>query len=441
MTEATPVRRRKAARPPLVIGAHLLDWAARGATLAEVNGRRVCIDRGIPGEMVVASIDRRRQPRGVAVDVVEAAPERVTAPCPYYEPGCGGCQWQHVSYEAQIAAKRALVDREMATAGVAARVEAVHAAERPWRYRRTAALAVGWEAGFRPLGRRGIVEIHDCLISHPRIGELSDRLNEVLRAGALPNYHGKVWLDCAVAGTDTQPHLQVVLQGIAGLSLESHPELPEVAHVLKSIDGVATVAYRHRSSDVRSLVGDLTAMVEIGDRLMRLPAGSFLQTNLEMVPRVTARMHDELRGVKIRQAADIYGGIGTFGLPLAGAVEQMVVVELDSRAVEAAGETAATWGLENVTFVSQHAERALPSLPRLDLAIVDPPRSGLGDVVTAALAANGPPLVFYVSCAPASLARDLAALVESGYRVRSLETFDFYPQTYHVESLAILERC
>src|SRR5437764_2217791 len=116
--------------------------------------------------------------------------------------------------------------------------------ENPWRYRRTAALAIGWEAGFRPRGRRGIVEIHECLISHPLIGRLAHRLNELLEAGALPNYHGKVWLDCSVVGSAERSGLQVLLQGIQGLTLESHPELPEIAAALASIEDVRSVAYR-----------------------------------------------------------------------------------------------------------------------------------------------------------------------------------------------------
>jgi tRNA/tmRNA/rRNA uracil-C5-methylase (TrmA/RlmC/RlmD family) len=171
-----------------------------------------------------------------------------------------------------------------------------------------------------------------------------------------------------------------------------------------------------------------------------LPAGAFFQTNLEMVPRVQQRMREVLRGRRIRGAADVYGGIGTFGLPLAGSVERMTIIELDAQAAEAARATAVSWGLENVDVLSAHAERALPALPALDLIIVDPPRSGLGEPVTTALLENGVPLIFYVSCAPGSLARDLAHLEAGGYRVASLEMFDFYPQTYHVESLAILER-
>jgi 23S rRNA (uracil1939-C5)-methyltransferase len=344
-------------------------------------------------------------------------------------------------YETQVETKRTLVDREMARVGIDVRVSEAHAMRDPWRYRHTAALAIGWEAGFRPRARRGILEIHDCLISHPLIGRLADRLNGLLRDGRLPNYHGKVWLDCTVVGTPEHPRLQVVIQGIEGLTLEAHPELPDVACEVASVEGVGTVAFRHRSGTVQALLGDAVDTIEVAGREMYLPAGSFFQTNLEMVPLVLERMQVYLQGTTIRHAADIYGGVGTFGLPLASSVSQLTLVELDGAAVEAARRTAAAWELDNVEFVSRHAEHALPEMPALDLAIVDPPRSGLGDVVVTSLIQNGVPAVFYVSCSPQSLARDLAALLAGGYRTQSLEIFDFYPQTYHVESLAILERC
>jgi tRNA/tmRNA/rRNA uracil-C5-methylase (TrmA/RlmC/RlmD family) len=316
----------------------------------------------------------------------------------------------------------------------------VHAMEEPWRYRHTAAIAIGWEAGFRPRGRRGILEIHDCLIAHPLIGALAAALNNLLRTGSLPNYHGKVWLDCTVIGSPSAPALQVLLQGIEGLTIETHPELPEVAGAVAALPGVQSVAYRHRSGEPRPLVGDLFGVIEVAGRPMVLPAGSFFQTNLALLPRVLSRMRSVLQERSVQRAADIYGGVGTLGLPLASLVDTMTIVELDPLAMQAAQQTASLWGLANVSCVSRHAERALPDLPALDLAIVDPPRSGLGEVVIDAVIGKEIPLLFYLSCAPPSLARDLAALESQGYRMRSLEIFDFYPQTYHVETLAILER-
>jgi 23S rRNA (uracil1939-C5)-methyltransferase len=354
--------------------------------------------------------------------------------------GCGGCQWQHVSYAGQLAIKRELVERELAAAGVDRRVDAVHGLDDPWRYRRTAAIALGWEAGFRPRGRRGIVEIRDCLISHPRLGHLAAQLNDVLRRGLLPNYHGKVWLDCTVVDGEVRATVQVVIQGITGLTQFDHPELPDMARTISLLDGVASVAYRHRNGEVVPLVGPLTGVIRVCGVPLRVPAGAFFQTNVVMLERVIGRMRDVLAQREIGHAADVYGGVGTFAFTVADRVQRVTLIELDAQSVAAARETALETRTENLNCLSAHAERALSDVADIDLAIVDPPRSGLGSAVVGALAERTVPLIFYVSCAPRSLAVDLAEFRGHGYEVRSLELFDFYPQTYHVESLAVLER-
>ncbi|HEX6507356.1 MAG TPA: 23S rRNA (uracil(1939)-C(5))-methyltransferase RlmD [Chloroflexota bacterium] len=437
---STTARRRKH-RPPLELELRLEEWGARGAATAHADGRRIVVDRGLPGELVLASVDRRQKPwRGVVEAVRESAPERVEAPCPYYHRGCGGCQWQHVSYESQVAFKRALVDREMEYVGLSMRVAMAHAMDDPWRYRRTAAIALGWEAGFRPRGRRGIVEIHDCAISHPAIGTLAHHLNLLLRSDRLPRYHGKVWLDCTVVGSDRHPGVQVVIQGIEGLTLESHPELPEVASAVGRLPGVVSVSFRHRSGEVHPLVGDLLNAIELAGQDFWVPAGAFFQANVVMLERLLVRLASVLSRRTVDLAADVYGGVGVFGLALAPQVGRMILIELDSSAVQAARRTASDRGLNNVSFVSGHAERALPELAVLDLAIVDPPRSGLGPVTVDALAAGNVQTIAYVSCSPTSLARDLAALSQHGYTAETLELFDFYPHTYHSECLTILNR-
>ncbi|GAC1635014.1 MAG: 23S rRNA (uracil(1939)-C(5))-methyltransferase RlmD [Chloroflexota bacterium] len=421
------------------IQVQLLDWGARGATVGQIDDARVLIDRGIPGERVEAIVRPGKQPWLGTVDrVVEPATSRIAPVCPHYAQGCGGCQWQHIDYATQVETKRALVDREMESHGVPARVETCHTMTPPWRYRHTAAIAIGWEAGFRPRGRRGIVEVRDCPISHPLIGRFASDLNDLLRAGRLPNYHGKAWLECTVVGTETAPSLQVMLQSIAGITTESHPELQDVADVVAGLPSVCSVAYRHRSGEPKTLVGPLESTIEVDGKPFLLPAGSFFQTNLRMVPRVLGHMRERVAHAQLRSGADIYGGVGTLGLPLAPLLDSMTLVELDPFAVNAARGTARAWGLQNVDFLSMPAERALPSLPPLDVAIVDPPRSGLGEKVIAAIALKEVPLVLYLSCSPASLAADLAGMMSFGYRVESLDMYDFYPHTYHVECLAIV---
>jgi len=435
-------RRRGSKRPPVDVETRLLDWGPKGSVLADIEGHRALVDRGLPGELVKAEVRTDKSPwHGVAREVMEASSHRIQPSCRHFLEGCGGCQWQHMSYDAQIETKRRQVDAAMANEGLDTKVGVAHAMDDPWRYRRTAAIAIGWEAGFRPRGRRGIVEVHDCPISHPLIGALSHALNRVLRAQELPNYHGKVWLDCTVVGPAEDHSLQVLIQGIAGLTEESHPELPEVARRVSALPGVSSVAFRHRDGRPRGLVGPLIDSIEVGPYCYRIPAGSFFQTNPIMLTRVVERMRGLLVGRDVRRGADIYGGVGTLGLPLADLMDRLTLVELDPLAVEAARETASRWGLTNIDFAAEHAERALPSLEELDLVIVDPPRSGLGPSVASTLLERRASRILYLSCAPPSLARDLAELTAGGYRVTSLEMFDFYPQTYHVESLAVLELC
>ena len=433
--------RRAAARAPFQAEVWLGDWTVKGATLATVHERPVAVDRGLPGELVDITVDRRRKAwRGVVDEVCQPSPDRIVPSCPVYLAGCGGCQWQHMSYEAQLAAKRAQADREMERHNLDLRVSHVHHMEDPWRYRYTAAIALGWEAGFRPRGRRGIIEIRDCPISHPLIGALAAELNDLLADHAIPAYHGKVWLDCTVVTFDGRPGLQVVIQGIEGLTVEDHPELPDVAATIAKCSGVVSVAFRHRSGVVHALQGDLQSLILVDGQPMWLPAGAFSQTNLAMLDRLIGRIRPEIEARQPHAVADIYGGAGTFALTFAPVVERMVLVELDPSAVEAARRTENDRGLRNVTFVSQHAERALSALGEIDLVVVDPPRSGLDSAVTDALIASPIDTVLYVSCSPASLARDLAVLQAGGFAPRCLELFDFYPQTYHVECLTILDR-
>lgn len=433
--------RRPAKAAALEAQLRLGTWAAKGATSAEVAGRAIAVDRGIPGELADVSIDRRRRTwRGVVDTVVEASPERVDPPCPAYLAGCGGCQWQHMEYDAQVSHKHALVDQAMAREGVKIRVSVVHPMQHPWRYRRTAAIALGWEAGFRPRGRRGIIEIRDCPISHPLIGLFAAKLNDLLRTERIPRYHGKVWLDCTVVGRSSGLGLQVVIQGIEGLTLETHPELPAVAATLATWGSVVSVAYRHRSGTVCPLYGELESPIEVAGNHMWVPAGAFVQTNLEMLDGLIAGMKPALAALAPRHMADVYGGAGTFALAFAGMAQHITLIELDASAVGSARRTSDERGLLNLSLVSQHAEKALPALVDLDVVLVDPPRSGLGPVVVDALAASTARSIIYVSCAPSSLAVDLAALQARGFSPVSLELFDFYPQTYHVECLTILDR-
>jgi 23S rRNA (uracil1939-C5)-methyltransferase len=173
---------------------------------------------------------------------------------------------------------------------------------------------------------------------------------------------------------------------------------------------------------------------------MALPAGSFFQSNWSLMPALLDRALELADARPGQVVADIYGGVGLFGLFLAAAGARVTLIEIDARAVEAAKMTAARWGIEAIDYVAAPAEDAVAGLPRLDLAVVDPPRTGLDETTLGALIERGVPRIVYVSCSPVSYARDAAQLVRAGYRIERYELFDFYPQTVHVEGLAKFDK-
>jgi 23S rRNA (uracil1939-C5)-methyltransferase len=188
---------------------------------------------------------------------------------------------------------------------------------------------------------------------------------------------------------------------------------------------------------IQTLHGAAYGWVRLRGRDLALRAGSFFQSNWSLLPALLDRAL-ELAAVQPGQVvADIYGGVGLFGLFMAEQGADVTMIEIDPRAVESAKTTAAAWGLSNLRFVASSAERAVAGLPRLDLALVDPPRTGLDERTISALIEREVPRIVYVSCSPISYARDAARLVRAGYTIERYELFDFYPQTVHIEGLAL----
>jgi 23S rRNA (uracil1939-C5)-methyltransferase len=416
---------------------HLGDFDRHGTTRARYNGRWIEVEHGIPGEVVQAEIVGGKRPWGRIVEVLEPAPDRVEPPCPYFRDwACGGCQWQQIAYEGQVERKRRAVDATMQRAGHDLAVEAVHLAD-PWRYRSTAGIALGKRAGFRRHGSLAIVPLRDCPISHPLIGRLCAELNDAIEAGSIPDYRGRVRVDVRVV--EGSNRLQTCIRPTEGEHLPAPDMLRPLEITLSSLADVASVAVL-AGPEVSAVTGALYAPTEVGGKPVWLSAVSFFQTNLLLLPDLISRVRTEAEPLRGKRIADVYGGVGLFGLFLAEGAREVVVIEADPMAVEAGRRTADDWELSNIAFTAASAEEALAPAGRFDVVIVDPPRAGLDASVIEALVAEPPELLLYVSCLPSSLARDLGPLLEGDYSVEHLELFDFYPQTYHVELLAALRR-
>ncbi|MDI3299158.1 MAG: 23S rRNA (uracil(1939)-C(5))-methyltransferase RlmD [Bacillota bacterium] len=447
--------------------------AAEGDAVAhDADGLTLFIPYGVPGDRLRVRVEERhpRWARARIVEVLEPSPERVEARCPLFG-RCGGCAWQNVAYGAQLEAKRRLVrdalERIGHLEGVA--VEATLPSPSPWRYRNKASVPLargpegGLEAGFYRRGTHEVIPFAGCVAEHPLIDRVVESFLEVARERGLEGYDER-------SGSGLLRHLVVRVAPRAGRALAAvvvaareWPEGPEVArelmHRVPELEGVLASAHPRPGNAVwgeREWLlagrGELEEALEVpgwGRLRFRVAARSFFQVN---EPQAESLYALALEGAGIGpgdRVVDLYTGVGTLALFAALRAREVTGIEEVPAAVEDARRNAERNGLGRVRFLVGKAEALLPRLvargERADVVLLDPPRKGAAPEVLAAIRRAAPRRVVYVSCNPATLARDLAGLAEAAaegaaYRVERVAPVDLFPQTAHVEAVAWLER-
>jgi 23S rRNA (uracil1939-C5)-methyltransferase len=410
--------------------------AAGGAGVGRLpDGKAVFVHRTVPGERARIRVieEKRRWARGHLVQLLRSAPERREAPCPHYE-RCGGCTLEHLDYEAQCRIKGGIVaDALRRIGGLEVETPEVVASPDEFRYRNRVSftlLRLGSGrvvAGFHEIERpERVVDITEaCLLPEPAIAEAWGRLRASWGEGAYRLPSGER-LRLTLRGT-TEGRVALLIEG--GFAKGRPDELLEWA-------GLAAIWQRRGAGEPRLLAGDAAVHEEWRGEPLELRGATFLQVNR----RAAALLEDHvltLAGVGIgsppRRVVDAYCGIGLYARRLARAGADVVGIELDERAVEAARSGAP----EGASFVAGRVEDKLVEALPADLVILNPPRAGLDPAVPEALLEARPRRVIYVSCDPATLARDLERL-GARYRIGSLRCFDLFPQTAHVETVAEL---
>lgn len=448
----------------------------KGAGVARAAGREIRITRGVPGDRLRVRIVRRarRHLEAEIAEILEPSPLRVDPRCAHFA-DCGGCRWQHVLYAAQLDAKREAVEAAFAASGVALAqpVPQVIPAPDLYFYRNkmefsfgarrwltAAEIATGvpvrrdFALGLHVAARFDrVLDVGECHLQ----SELSARIVNGVRRLALDRgwtawdtarHDG--WLrHLSIRQSARLPDLMVGLvtsardpermRDVAGFLMA---EFPEVTTLFNTVNrGVAQVATGEEThvefgpGGIRDRVGDLT--LEIGPH-------SFFQTNTVQAER----LYDSARAQAAIGAADLvfdlYCGLGSIALYVAPAARRVVGFELDAAAVAAAERNAAANGRTNVEFragdvAETFARAAAGSLGVPDVVIVDPPRAGMHPRVVERLGEAAPRRIVYVSCNPATLARDVAAL-SSRYAVAAVLPIDLFPHTEHVECAVRLDR-
>jgi 23S rRNA (uracil1939-C5)-methyltransferase len=406
---------------------------AGGDGLARVGGQAVFVPGAAPGDRVEVEVVERHKTyaRARIVDLVAAGPERQDPPCPLFG-RCGGCQWQHLKYEAQLRWKREIVqDAFRRIARMDVHVARVVPSPSPWRYRHKTAVPLG--IGFYAHGSHEVVPFDECLVQHP----LLDRIVRAVRGLGLPPYDERthrgllrhVVARCNLRGDQAVVALVVTDPRVEAGSLMA--QIPEIRGVVANINTQPGNVILGARSVV--LAGDDAITEEVDGLKFRISAESFFQVN----PAAAAALHRmaaEAAGGG-ETALDLYAGVGSIALRLARAFERVVAVELSGAAAADARRNAQLNGIANAEFVRARVEDV--AVPRAEAVVLDPPRKGAGAEVIAAVARTRPERIVYVSCDPATLARDARMLADAGWAPRSVVPLDMFPQTAHVECVAL----
>jgi len=379
----------------------LTDMAFQGGAIGRHDGLVVFAAYGIPGEEAIVQVERRSKDylTGRVVEVLSPSPHRVEAPCPYFGT-CGGCQWQHIDYSHQIELKAHIVADQLRRIGKfqeAVVLPTISAIE-TWNYRNHARFSAGrrhGDLGFTTPLRHRFLPIDRCLIMHPWINDVLERLQ------------GK----CAGL------HQVAVRYGVKTGQALIHPSVEEIDPSVPS--------------------GQPWYEEELLGKRFRISGASFFQVNTLQAEVLAEVVRQRLALEPHQVLLDAYAGVGTFAVLLAPYVQQVIAVEESSSAVADAVINQA--GIDNITFYEGKVEAILPELTqRPDAAILDPPRVGCHPQALAAVLVLAPARLVYVSCDPATLARDLRALCDGGYRLLEVQPVDMFPQTYHTEVVATL---
>lgn len=415
-----------------------------GAGLARAEGKAVFVPFTLPGETVEARVtgDKRSYSTAELEAVTEPSAARATAPCPYFG-ACGGCHYQHATYAAQVEMKAAILRETLERGRVREIPEIAAVTGEPFGYRNRVRLHTQRNPFSLCYKRRNShvnLPVATCPIAAPALDRAIETLN---REGG--NLGLGEWAREIELFVNTEGSAMLIAVWTERGADEAERALARLWTGLPQIQiaGAAVFAMEkeRRAPRVLAKAGNDSLRYRVGEREYQVSLGSFFQVNRFLIePLVEVVAHGEGGGA----AWDLYAGVGLFSLPLTKTFTQVTAVETGASAVrdlrenlrQAGGEQGhRVVAAETAGFLREAVNRRAEAP---DLVVVDPPRDGLGATVTTLLGKIRPPRITYVSCDPATLSRDLAALLESGYRLAQIHLVDLFPQTFHLESVTHL---
>jgi 23S rRNA (uracil1939-C5)-methyltransferase len=418
-----------------------------GAFLAHSEGKAMFVPLGLPGEQArVRIVDGKRGYATAEVEqLVTASPQRVAPACPHFG-ACGGCQYQHATYVAQLAWKKEILRETLERGGVYPPEDIAVLAGEPWAYRNRIRLAfdANEDAGYRGRRSHAVIPIAECPIAAPLLVRAALAAGRILRELPARLRASEISLFCDAAETALLVSVTVAGSGKRGFE-DFAQSLAGKIHELTGVELLAGAAKGQAPHSVAQW-GANSLLYRAAGMDFRVDQGAFFQVNRWLVDALVERVTAHASGAL---AWDLFAGVGLFARQLARSFTRVIAVESASASIAALahnlrGTGASAVKASTLDFLRRERSGGRPDLMVPDLIVVDPPRTGLGPETTALLAEIAAPEIVYVSCDPATLARDLRALVDCRngprYIINQITLVDLFPQTFHLETVVRLRR-
>ena len=406
-------------------------------------GKAVFVPFVLEGERVEASLleQKRSFARGRAETILQTSSQRVQPQCPYFQ-RCGGCHYQHASYEHQLEIKAAILGENLRRiAKLEQEIEVTVHPSPPWTYRNRTRLRVRsapeFALGFYKIGSHELLPVEECPVSSPLINRAIAAFWQMGRGRAVPG--GICEIEFFANAEDTQLLIEASCEpGTPSTPVREWAAalptiLPEVAGIVvfKSSGAIGTAEPKQMAA---SGAREITYRTDRAP--YRVSAGAFFQVNRHLINELVGIV---VEGCSGDTALDLYAGVGLFSRALSPRFAQVIAVE-SSQTSHADLLYNSPANVKAVRATTADFLRSPGSKLRPDLVVVDPPRSGLGESVVRSIVGLGAHRMTYISCDPATASRDLAGLLSAGYRIEQVHLVDLFPQTYHLESVFHLAR-
>lgn len=427
-----------------------MDYGGAGLAHAVSGGgarQTISIPFTLPGELVEAHLEESSHPATKAslLEILTPSESRVVPGCAHFGE-CGGCHYQHASYDAQIAIKTAILREVFEQAGLESLPEIQTHRSEPWRYRNRTRLRVElldgqWRVGYSRRGTNVFLPIHECPISAPLIWRASQALLQVARESTAAGQCARQAAEVEFFVTGDESILQMTLfvrredRGFTAFCVRMRELLPELTGAGSALLPKNVPQRQAQKPRLLSDWGAPGVNYQAVEEDYWITRGAFFQVNRFLLDDLVTTVTQDRSGLL---AWDLYAGVGLFSRVLARSFNQVVAVEVAGDDLINTFKAPGQHAIRSTTL--DFLQAAVVQRQRPQLIVMDPPRAGLGEEVCTLLGRISAAEMVYVSCDPVTLARDLKRLVAAGYRIVNLHLVDLFPQTFHLESVVVLRK-